>query len=219
MWFKSASEISEIAIKAGASIFVLSPRIEVKIPQAIILQPEDHAVITIKQVRKATANLALKQTTDRFLIIRPADKLGLEAANALLKNLEEPGKNIHYVLITDSPSKLIPTILSRAAIYFLRDDQRFNLDISASEAQKKTAKKLLSARPQDLIEVAESLAKKKSARTAALDTLGLAIEILYKSYFITGKEIFIRKLPQYLQAYDNISKNGHIKLQIIANLC
>ena len=219
MWFNSASEISEIAQKNGTSIFVLSPNTELKIPGAILLQPEDRAIITIEQVRKATASFGLKHTTDRFLVIRPADKLGLEASNALLKNLEEPGQNIHYILITDSPSKLLPTILSRAAIYFLKDDSNFNLQINASEAQKNQAKKLLSARPQDLIAVAEALAKKKSARTSALETLGLAIEMLYKSYFLTGKPVFIRKLPKYLTAYENISQNGHIKLQIVANLC
>lgn len=219
MWFNSASEISEIAAKNGTSIFVLSPDTQIDIPGAIILEPEDRTIITIEQVRQATAGLGLKQTTDRFLIIRPADKLGLEAANALLKNLEEPGQNIHYILITDTPSKLLPTILSRAAIYFLKGAANFNLEIKASETQKTQAKKLLSARPQDLIEIAEALAKKKSPRTAALDILGLAIEMLYKSYFITKKDVFLRKLPNYLAAYENISKNGHLKLQIVANLC
>ena len=49
--------------------------------------------------------------------------------------------------------------------------------------------------------------------------IGVAIEILYKSYFLTSKDIFVNKIPKFLAAYDGVSKNGHVKLQILANLC
>lgn len=36
-----------------------------------------------------------------------------EAANALLKTLEEPRSNLHFVLVSDRPKRLLPTIRSR----------------------------------------------------------------------------------------------------------
>ncbi|MBR3248884.1 hypothetical protein IKF89_02545 [Candidatus Saccharibacteria bacterium] len=219
MWFHDESEIPQIAVRGGTSVFVVPEEARIEIPQALMLEPEEKTTITIEQVRKVTASLGLKQTTDRLVVIRPADKLGIEAANALLKNLEEPGEKVHYVLITATPAKLPQTILSRAAVYFLKPAEGFDLTIKASEQKKQLAKRLIAARPADLVEIAENLAKKKPARTAALEILGLTIEMLQKSYFITGKEVFIQKIPKFLTAYENISKNGHVKLHIVADLC
>lgn len=219
MWFDSLDQIPSIAIRGGTSIFVVPNGARIKVPKALILEPEEKSIITIEQVRKLIAKLGLKQTTDQFVIIRPADQLGLDSANALLKNLEEPGDKIHYLLITDRPSKLLPTILSRASIYFLKPENAFSTEITATDADKKLAKRLITASPTDLVELADSLASQKPARARTLEVLGLTIEMLYKSYFLTNKEVFLRKLPKFLTAYNNINQNGHVKLQIVANLC
>ena len=49
----------------------------------------------------------------RLVIIDPAELLNQAAANALLKILEEPAAMIHFLLISDQPSRLLPTIRSR----------------------------------------------------------------------------------------------------------
>ena len=219
MWFDEIDQIKEIAQKNGTTIFVVPDDVPVKIPRALILQPETKTVITIEQAREIMSRLGLKQIKDQFVLIRSADKLGLDAANALLKNLEEPGEKVHYVLITDKPSKLLPTILSRGAIYFWRNPEGFNLEIKAEEKQKILAKKLLAAKPKELVEIAEKIAKSKTARADALEILGLVVEMLYKSYFINRKEIFVKKIPKFLTAYENINKNGHVKLHLVADLC
>lgn len=218
MFFDNLRQIPEIAAKNGTSIFVVPNGARVEVPQATLLQPEEKSVITIEQVREATAGLGLKQTGERFVVIRPAEKLGLEAANALLKNLEEPGERVHYVLVTGALAEILPTIRSRAAVYVWRDPLGFNLEVMADGEQRLMAKKLIAARPADVIEIAEKIAKKKTARAEALEVLGLTIEMLYKSYFITGKEAFVQKLPRYLQAHENIAQNGNVKLQLVANV-
>ena len=219
MWFRDLSEIPQIARRAGTSIFVMPNDLPIDIKDAILLQPDAKTVITIDQVKETFSRLSLKQFNDQFVIIRPADKLGLDAANTLLKNLEEPSEHIHYILITEMPSKLLPTILSRAAIYFLKDVNNFKLEIDANDKEKELAKKLIAGKPTDLVDFAEKTAKKKSAREEALNILSLAIEILEKSYFMTRKDIFIKKIPKFLKAYENISRNGHVKLHLVADLC
>ena len=220
MFFGQASEITEIARKVGTSVFVVPRDIKVEIKNAIILQPEDKSVITIEQVRNVISQISTRQTGDIFVVIRPADAMGEAAANAFLKSLEEPREKVHFVLITDSPSQILPTILSRAAVYFLRDDYAVDGDIKADEKVKNLAKRLMVAKPAELVDLAEEIGKKKDGvRAYALEILGVAIEMLYKSYFITGKEVFVQKLPKFLAAYEGITKNGHVKLQIVSNLC
>ena len=46
-------------------------------------------------------------------IVDPADDMNVSAANALLKNLEEPPSRTVFILISHSPGGLLPTIRSR----------------------------------------------------------------------------------------------------------
>lgn len=219
MFFDSVNEIEKIALKNGCSVFVLPDREKIEIKNAIVLKPEDKTTITIEQVKEILGKLSVKQTSDLFVLIRPADALGEEAANALLKNLEEPKQRVHFVLITEEPSRLLATILSRSAVYFLRLNREDEEEIHADKKVMDLAKKLVVAKPQELISLAEELTKKKDgAREYVLMVLATAIEILYKSYYKTGKKVFLTKLPRFLKTYENIEKNGHIKLHLIADL-
>lgn len=220
MFFESADEILKIAKKSNTTIFVLPKDVEVKIPGAIILKPEEKTVITIEQVREMISRLSLRQVSEQFIVIRPAEKLGDDAANAFLKNLEEPNEKIHFLLITESLNEILPTILSRAAIYILREKGDKMREVKADEKIKTLAKKLMAAKAEDLVKIAEEITKKKDGvREYALEIVGVAIEMIYKTYFLTKKENFLIKLPKFLELYEKIEKNGHVKLQIVACLC
>ena len=220
MFFNSVSEIPGIASKTGTSVFVVPKNEKVEIKGAIILQPEEKRAITIEQVRGVIARLGVKQFSDTYVLICPADMMNEESSNALLKSLEEPKDKVHFVLVTDSPSRLLPTILSRSAVFILKQDYDLKTLSEDDEKIRVLAKKLISAKPGDLVSISEEIAKKKDGvRNYALRVIGVAIEILQKSYLITGKEIFLKKLPKFLEVYENINKNGHIKLQIVAGLC
>lgn len=49
----------------------------------------------------------------RVVLIEPADTLNHIAANALLKLLEEPPAGFLFLLVTDQPARLLPTLRSR----------------------------------------------------------------------------------------------------------
>ena len=220
MFFEKTSDIAKIAGKCGTAIFVVPKTVEINIRNAIVLQPEEKSVITIEQVRQVLRRLTTKQIYEQFVVIRPAELMNEEAANAFLKNLEEPKEKVHFVLVTESPSSILPTILSRAEIYFLRQNWSVKAPIAGSEQDKALAKRLMAARPSELLAIAEEITKKRGeARGRALNILGIAIEMLYKTYLINGKEVFLKKLPRFLTAYENIAKNGHIKLHLVADLC
>lgn len=57
-------------------------------------------------------------------VILFADRLNLNAQNALLKTLEEPPPNSLLILVTDSPATLLPTIRSRAQFVDVEEDER-----------------------------------------------------------------------------------------------
>ena len=62
----------------------------------------------------------------KFGIIEDADRMGVEAQNALLKTLEEPPPETTLILLTANPGALLPTTRSRCQILNLPDnDYRF----------------------------------------------------------------------------------------------
>jgi len=72
-------------------------------------------VITIAQVREVLRIVPFPplESPYRTVIVEPADALGEEAANALLKTLEEPPSRTRFVLVTGRSAGLLTTILSR----------------------------------------------------------------------------------------------------------
>ena len=83
-------------------------------PDLIRLEPiEDSRQIRIEQVRELCAELALTshQGGYKVAIISPADALNRNAANALLKTLEEPTARTVLILVATQPSRLPATRL------------------------------------------------------------------------------------------------------------
>jgi len=63
--------------------------------------------------------LSIHEAEYRIVIIEDADQMNIQAANAFLKNLEEPPANTIIILITERLQMILPTILSRTQpIYF-----------------------------------------------------------------------------------------------------
>jgi len=75
----------------------------------------DHkgGTISIEAVRSLYTQTRAKQTRRQIVIVDDADRMSHGAQNALLKLLEEPNTNIHFILTTHQPQKLLPTIRSR----------------------------------------------------------------------------------------------------------
>ncbi len=59
---------------------------------------------------------------NKLLIVNNAEKLTLDAQNAMLKTLEEPSSTSHIVLITQHEDKLLPTVLSRCKKILLPEE-------------------------------------------------------------------------------------------------
>lgn len=222
MFFDKLSDINQIASKVTCGVFVVPPDTKLKLSHPIYLRPNKSkttTVITVEQIRDFLSLTSNRETTERFFIIAPADAMNEAAQNAFLKTFEEPKPHCHFVLLTPQPSLLLPTILSRAQIFYLRQEGKVDQSPAAKDRTVALAKKLISAAPRDLPTIATELTKSKTqTRQQILDIIATAIEILYKSYFKTHNDRFLAKLPKFINLYDNLSKNGHIKLHLVADL-
>ena len=226
MFIEDLKSIPKIATRTNFAIFAVDSEAARKLfintfkTNALFLEPDEKTnKITIEQVRDFTAYTNTADTSDRFFIILRAETLNPAAENALLKNLEEPKPHHHFVLITKTPLALLPTVLSRAQVFYLKEKDTLKSPVAADEKVKALAKQLIVADTKQLIALGNDLSKKKdNPRAYALDVVGTAIEILYKSYFATDQEKFLKKLPNLLKLYDNLQKNGHVKLHIVADM-
>jgi len=73
--------------------------------------------IKIQSVRQIWDFLSLQSLAPaRIIIIDSAHQMNLQAANSLLKILEEPPANVHFILIAPHSSSVIPTIRSRTQV-------------------------------------------------------------------------------------------------------
>jgi DNA polymerase-3 subunit delta' len=74
--------------------------------------------ITVGQIRDMQHRLTTRPTlgSRRAVIVFPADDLEKNAANALLKSLEEPPVGTFFVLVAHRPGRLLPTIRSRCRV-------------------------------------------------------------------------------------------------------
>ena len=75
--------------------------------------------ISVEEIRKIGNFLSLTPTESpyRIIMIDSIDTLSSNAANAMLKILEEPPENSFIFLICHSQSRLLPTIRSRASLF------------------------------------------------------------------------------------------------------
>lgn len=77
----------------------------------------DGAQIKIEQAREAMHFLSLsREGRNLIMIFDEAHLMGLQAANALLKSIEEPPPGVHFIFLTPSPSLLLSTIRSRSQV-------------------------------------------------------------------------------------------------------
>lgn len=85
-------------------------------PDLFCVFPEDEGKpIKVDQVRALSSFVSktAQQGGYKVILLAPAEAMNLNAANALLKNLEEPSGKTVFVLISQQPSRLLPTIRSR----------------------------------------------------------------------------------------------------------
>ncbi len=85
----------------------LHPDVEVVAPEGNFIRKEEITEINLHAAYRPYEARA------KVYVFLEADSFNAEAANAFLKTLEEPPGHVHFILVTDRPERLLPTIASR----------------------------------------------------------------------------------------------------------
>jgi DNA polymerase-3 subunit delta' len=101
-------------------------------PDVYRVEP-DGASIKIEQIRQLQKDTTYRasESKRKVYIIENAEKLTPQAANSLLKFLEEPSPGVTAILTTDHRHALLPTVLSRVQLVpfypFTREEMKIQL--------------------------------------------------------------------------------------------
>jgi len=163
---------------------------------AVIKKAADKKNITIEQVRELISRLSMSSFLNghKIGIIKDAHLLSEDAANALLKTLEEPSGRAVVILTTSHPELLPGTIISRSQVLRLRPapyeeiyDLLLRLGADRSEAQ--------------------------NISRLALGRPALAVK------FYENKDFYSAYLDKAREMLDNLNKNAAEKIMYAEGLC
>lgn len=79
---------------------------------------ENIKIASVREVRSVLGEPP-REASQRIVLLAEAQNLGVEAANALLKSLEEPKPHTRFVLTVPQRERLLPTLVSRSWILTL----------------------------------------------------------------------------------------------------
>lgn len=99
-------EISQICVNLGHKLSPNNPDL------FVINHETGWSVELIRSLKKFISQKPFNHS-NKICLIYQAENLNSESQNALLKTLEEPGENNYLILITNKPSSLLATIISR----------------------------------------------------------------------------------------------------------
>ena len=84
-------------------------------PDFITVDDPEKKTVTVDLIRQARADMYVQpnESDYKIYLFPRAQDMGIPGQNALLKILEEPPKYGVFLLLTDNPDKLLPTVRSR----------------------------------------------------------------------------------------------------------
>lgn len=131
-------------------------------PSVIHIEAEKGS-IPIERIRQLYAQTRSRRESSLAVVIDDADTMSTDAQNALLKLLEEPPRNVHFLLAVHDSSALLSTIRSRAQALELSpvspEQSRALLDTVApkllSDQQKQQILFLAQGLPAEIVRLAK----------------------------------------------------------------
>lgn len=128
--------------------------------------------IKVDDIRELQPFISQGSSGRRVCVIDNADMMTVAAANALLKTLEEPREGIHLLLVTDWPTKLLPTIKSRVQQVAIDHIELDKVTAYISDYIKSNKVIDYETESQLAAQVEQALKLSNGAPLAAIDMLG-----------------------------------------------
>ncbi len=186
---------------------------------------------SVDDIRSITeqVNVPPQKGSYRVFIIDEVHMLSNAAFNAFLKTLEEPPKNVVFILATTEKHKVIPTILSRCQIYDFKritiNDMIDHLEYVAKEegiVAEREALGVIALKADGAMRDALSIFDQVSASSRGIVTYQSTIDNLnvlgYDYYFRLVEAFRQGNVPETLLIYKEIREKGFDSLFFVNGL-
>jgi DNA polymerase III subunit delta' len=121
------STCKEVDRNVYPDMYIISP---VSKSRKIVIGDNEEDADTMRWFQAKFSLSPLNANGRKVGIIYDADRMMVQAQNAFLKTLEEPPKNSYFILVTESPNMLLPTVISRCqTISLLSNRCSYELDL------------------------------------------------------------------------------------------
>lgn len=139
----------------------------------------------VEDARELKKLVKFSNSSKTAILIENIDTATAEASNAFLKNLEEPNKNLIYILTASNLENVLPTIVSRCQVIKTR--------------KEKTGIRNKGANYKDVLNIKD--------RDEAIE---FVTNLIYVDY---EKQAF-ENMENYLNTLKNLKLNGNVGLQL-----
>ncbi len=105
--------------------------------------------ISVDQIRQLSKFISYTRSFNayRVILLNPVERMNLNAANSLLKSLEEPASNTLIVLVATNLGKILPTIKSRCQLLTLPSPNK-------NQSVQWVRQRLPKSNPEELLDMA-----------------------------------------------------------------
>lgn len=159
------------------------------------------AQIFVRESDEIQRKLSLKASQGRFkvMIIWLPEKMNAECSNKLLKLLEEPPTGTVFLLVSEEPEALLPTIRSRT--------QRINLPPLAESEIAQTLEQRYKLLPDDAREIAHQAS---GSMLQALSAIHLSEEhkVFFNLFINLMRSSYARKIVEMKQWSEQVAAMG-----------
>jgi DNA polymerase III gamma/tau subunit len=155
-------------------------------------KPKAFKVDIVREIRNK-AYIIPNEADRKVFILENSHTMGVEGQNAILKILEEPPSFVNFIMLCSSKSGFLPTVLSRATVYTLGENQAAGDESMPREKIVDAAKEIATASGAlDKIEIVKSAGKFEKDAKLLRATLPVIQEIyaqtIRKKYSASDEE-------------------------------
>lgn len=144
------------------------------------------------------------------IVLENIDKATPETTNSILKNIEEPNKNLSYVLTAKSLDNVLPTIISRCQI--------INSNIKNKDNDNSSSNNMIKEIDEESLKIVDDFIKmdinNKFKMIEKIKDRKEAINFLENLILLKHSNKDFKNLENYLETLKNLNKNGNVSLQL-----
>jgi DNA polymerase III delta prime subunit len=170
---------------------------------AIILE---YPLVKIGDVRDLNNLIRLSFDKPTLIVCQNIHQAGEAALNAFLKNLEEPQKNIFFVLTAPSTRKVLPTIVSRCQVIKIANKQ---ISKSANDGEMKEFMELTTGEKLNYIDKIKNREKAIELAESLVNFLHGSLHNEMVKYNVQAKNIGIVS-----KTLSGLKANGNVNLHL-----